>query len=1295
MKHRNDTEFNAKLYGKQKFGFRKLSVGLAAVALGTTFLMSNGELVHADTTDAQNGNQTEEVKDNNTDQDLSSTSNAATQQNQAKSETESSQNANNETQIVSIKDLGQSPTVGLEESKAENNVTITASRNGQQINKNESQNMMAGQDTVNVKIDIEHPQINNDKQLTINLPNAGTNKSFKVQPSTIKIKDENSESYWDVNVNTNDSNSQIIATWNSISNNNPANLKLDLPVQGNDETIKSSTNNQIFNVEISGHSQTAFSANLTPYKEKVTEDEILKGFPMGEKTFDSVNGSYAESKNMSSDDINKYKINKDSEILQWGIYFNYGNQKGNTNLKPLLDVVFNTYFDGDQVLIPSSIKVFEVPDGMAVDNNGYRNGINDFYIDPKDQTQKENYYSKITNDSNNQRDEFANYLRNHITYDKSDSSYGTQGRPNGFAVNQTKDNKNSNGHVPFHIPGDSTHDYSTHAYFIQLDTVIKDNKKPGDGTRINYQAYQGKGKQISEGNNWLNSISGTTDTDHTPKPDDQTSYKFINYQVKYVYKNGTLASIDPFFSSTPSSIQIKSLDSGSTWTQYSVDGGRNWKNIQNKQISFDVPEITNHNNNKYTVIDEKGISVTKNKSSIPSNNVSKVNIKVTVTVDPSTVNDGDNFIVTVPYYTTEHADVRFVDDNNPHNPINLGNVISAIKDTQGKQKYTLTETTDNADNGLPSDYSNKDNNSTSSPITFKKLNEIMSDLKAKGYTFEKVNGGNSIANKDGSEINFGNFDNDQTKDQHFVIYLVHKTEQQTKTIDETINYVDEDNNNSLISQGKQIPLTFTRTVDLVDDNKSTPWTFDGMFNEVENPTFKNYQIDLDATKITEVLNYIKDTKETFDKSSLASTSTKSVGAVSFTSDSVAKLPDGISHLVITVPYKRLENIHIHYIDEDNDGQEINNSTNSNVDNTKLFNGVFNQLAGASNIDNNTPASIKYLESLGYIFDKDATNGETAKHGDFDTSKNNFNETNGTKNIYNGKLTADSTNNPDDQNYYVYLYHNINHDLEEKTVTENIKYIDEATKKEIHDQYQTGKLTFTRDIYSDQVTGKVTYSKWSVGAFKAVSNPKISGYTIDPKHITEQLNGKDSQLAATSAKEIGIADFHTLSDDEISALPDGAKLDIVVPYIQNPTPNPEPTQPTKPTEPTQPTQATTPETPKKPKTPKIPKKPDRKKTNKKHTTSTFNPHSEHGNHKRTTNTVPTKAERNNNVSSKSQHITTPKSTNVNTQENVNTISTKSTLPQTSEKQNKLSVFGLGVLALSALFGLADIKKRKNH
>lgn len=47
MSHKHDPNFNSKLNGKGKFGFRKLSIGLAAVALDTRFFVGSGQLVHA------------------------------------------------------------------------------------------------------------------------------------------------------------------------------------------------------------------------------------------------------------------------------------------------------------------------------------------------------------------------------------------------------------------------------------------------------------------------------------------------------------------------------------------------------------------------------------------------------------------------------------------------------------------------------------------------------------------------------------------------------------------------------------------------------------------------------------------------------------------------------------------------------------------------------------------------------------------------------------------------------------------------------------------------------------------------------------------------------------------------------------------------------------------------------------------------------------------------------------------------------------------------------------------------
>ena len=47
MEHKNDLFFITKLNGKEKFSFRKLSVGLVTVALGTTFFLASGQIVQA------------------------------------------------------------------------------------------------------------------------------------------------------------------------------------------------------------------------------------------------------------------------------------------------------------------------------------------------------------------------------------------------------------------------------------------------------------------------------------------------------------------------------------------------------------------------------------------------------------------------------------------------------------------------------------------------------------------------------------------------------------------------------------------------------------------------------------------------------------------------------------------------------------------------------------------------------------------------------------------------------------------------------------------------------------------------------------------------------------------------------------------------------------------------------------------------------------------------------------------------------------------------------------------------
>ncbi len=197
MKHKNDLSFNAKFNGKQKFGFRKLSVGLAAVALSTTFFLSNSQLVHADTNTATN------------------------QQDSQKSNQEQSNNTIQSTQADPSNQNNQSSTKNSpnQEKTKQQTVEITAfytdekGNNASEIKKDESASLMAGQDTINVDIKINQPKLDQNNSLTINLPDTGESKNYQINTGKTKIFSNNagSQSYWDITAVDHNDNSQLVA----------------------------------------------------------------------------------------------------------------------------------------------------------------------------------------------------------------------------------------------------------------------------------------------------------------------------------------------------------------------------------------------------------------------------------------------------------------------------------------------------------------------------------------------------------------------------------------------------------------------------------------------------------------------------------------------------------------------------------------------------------------------------------------------------------------------------------------------------------------------------------------------------------------------------------------------------------------------------------------------------------------------------------------------------------------------------------------------------------------------------
>lgn len=134
------------------------------------------------------------------------------------------------------------------------------------------------------------------------------------------------------------------------------------------------------------------------------------------------------------------------------------------------------------------------------------------------------------------------------------------------------------------------------------------------------------------------------------------------------------------------------------------------------------------------------------------------------------------------------------------------------------------------------------------------------------------------------------------------------------------------------------------------------------------------------------------------------------------------------------------------------------------------------------VTNRTQSVIGYLKGLGYQFDKEATEGQQSNHvkslGNeftFNLSEKNFKGNNGV-NAWNSKdLSFDNTENPNNQNYYVYLYHAVRTDHQYKSVKERVSYYYENGPKQgqpVPDRFQPKDydLYFVRTQDVDLVTG---------------------------------------------------------------------------------------------------------------------------------------------------------------------------------------------------------------------------------
>lgn len=325
-----------------------------------------------------------------------------------------------------------------------------------------------------------------------------------------------------------------------------------------------------------------------------------------------------------------------------------------------------------------------------------------------------------------------------------------------------------------------------------------------------------------------------------------------------------------------------------------------------------------------------------------------------------------------------------------------------------------------------------------------------------------------------------------------------------------------------------------------------------------------------------------------------------------------------------------------------------------------------------------------------------------------------------------KLTFDDDEDPNDQVYYVYLYHKIKEDklrVQQKQIEEVIHYVDEDNAydkqrnlKDLATPYISDTLTFSRDANVDQVTGKtVSWNNWSIGTFDSHKNASAFNYTIDlgSKIFSQKLNGKAAHLADITSDQVSSINVFANKDaqKEIDALPKGKSLiEIVIPYKHNAqkpefpknpgdtpsTPTNVPDTPPASSNPVIPSTSTPSDNPTTPSTPNIPSVSNSKKTNNKTTdpklkvVKTNSISDNHANSKEPKGVISTSS---NNLSRAEKISSNSYALVYSTNQIVKSTKKQNILPQTGESKSELGIIGLGLALVGSLVGLVYRKRKE--
>lgn len=1117
MEHKNDLFFITKLNGKEKFSFRKISVGLVTVALGTIFFLESGQTVQAADQANNDSQQNTTINQNSANPDNSRTLTIQ------KSETANTANnttvsQNNETNPSYENNSKQNTTNNLKNDKPtlQQETTAPVQITGSSTNTSLIADVTQGSFNVHVANNSSHPIIINHNQ-QVNISVADSDNLLKFDVNATKIGN------FDVGVNNNSGTKDFTFTYTGSDNGVLSGFDATFPFVAVNSAVQAYHEQNgaypDFNLPITvtlpnsqSYTQT-LPIKINPYEDKVVKGEILHGFIMGPKVIwtpgqdgnPGTNGIYTENganytgpEPSAAADIPADQ-QRDARLMQYGIDWNYGSvANGNSPLDPLYNVLVHIKFSNHQKILPSTIKVFKIPNDIKIINAaGQRTNIND-------------YYNEIVSHQPSLEDtNFENFLKNSI-YDNNHQ----------IIINQTG---------PFTVNGQ---DYSEKGpYFIQLDTQLDTNyipywiNNPNDGPSITTPI---KNEWNLNGSGTTNSFVQTyTNFKFDPKVDLMVNIYFIDENTDQEIAHTSREIITPPNSSitNPTPNIIKTLESqgyrvdeSATKGQHSVKPLLNFDPTKQNFINYDNDNIDVSNDSlKYYVYLYHGISAkpeiqtssvtekinyvyangTKNgqqaaapysqtvtytrqgSRDLVTNEIAwdpwKANSSFDEVISPKaddsaytlvaptsipainlnitskgTITTQDNVPLdyTVNYYAPEKATLRFYDDTDKEY---LDNYLS-----QNNQPTLLSD-----------NYTNPSDGSSKQTISFIGADKIVNFLNSKYYKFAGVSGIGSINNTDYSKISYGDFDDDETKDQAFVLHFTHEFKPITedKTISEkAILYAENGPKRGQTFDTLNLgDINFTRTgqKDLVTNQTTWDnWTVENNGKVLSLPAVISNVYKINPQSITQVAPNSK-------KFEISNNQISPLNFDATNDQSLIASLENNSTYSVKVPYALSENITVTYIDD----------TTGKVLEIKKLSGEPNTSANYSTKD----TIDKYL-SQHYALVSDSTNQQN--------------------------LIFDNDEEPNDQNYEVHLTHRFKDLRNSQVVTETIIYMYD-NGQEAAPNY-TSSTSFSQTGKLDLVTNVKSLEKWTPDSnvFKLVESPIIAGYTADHKQLVISFPSKN-------------------------------------------------------------------------------------------------------------------------------------------------------------------------------------------